>query len=235
LENLRPLKSGFMQRYRVIVNTSMYSNTYRVKAPSCLDESVKGGVMKRSLVVMLLAIGLFTVGSAITPEITVGADSTYKVGSGDVLEIVTWKEEDLSKEEIIVRNDGKISFPLLNDIQAGGRTPMEIKTDIERKLRRFVDNPAVTVMVRSLGSQKFYILGEVINTGEYDLVKNLTVMQAFAIAGGFTEWASKSKIILLRIEDGQEKIYTVDYKDVIKGKNFKQNIKLKANDTIIVP
>jgi len=191
--------------------------------------------MKRNLIIMLLTIGLFTAGIIITPETTAADDNTYKVSSGDVLEIVTWKEEDLSIEEIIVRNDGKISFPLLNDIQAGGRTPMEIKRDIERKLRRFVDNPAVTVMVRSLGSQKFYILGEVINTGEYDLVKNLTLLQAFAIAGGFTEWASKSKIILLRIEDGQEKIYTVNYKDIIKGKNFSQNIKLKANDTIIVP
>ena len=160
---------------------------------------------------------------------------SYKIGSGDVLEIVTWKEPDFSREAVLVRIDGKITFPLLGDIQASGRTPLLVKKEIEKGLKDFVDNPIVTVTVKSSGSQKFYILGEVVNTGEYNLIKDLTVLQAFALAGGFTEWASKKEIILLRNEDGEEKIIRVNYKNIIQGKDFSQNIHIKANDTIIVP
>ncbi len=160
---------------------------------------------------------------------------SYKIGSGDVLEIVTWKEPDFSREEILVRIDGKISFPLLGDIQASGQTPLQVKKEIEKGLKDFVDNPIVTVTVINPGSQKFYVLGEVVNTGEYALIKDLTVLQAFALAGGFTEWASKKEIILLRNENGKEKIIRVNYKNIIQGKDFSQNIYIKTNDTIIVP
>jgi len=160
---------------------------------------------------------------------------TYLIGSGDILEITTWKEADFSREELLVRLDGMITFPLLNDIQAKGRTPMQVKQDIEEKLKGYVESPVVTVTVRASGSKRFYILGEVVRTGEYPLVKGLTVLQAFALAGGFTEWASKKEIILLRNEDGKEKIYRVNYKEIIKGQDFSQNIKLQPDDTIIVP
>ncbi len=159
----------------------------------------------------------------------------YRIGSGDILEIITWKEADFSRENILVRNDGKISFPLLNDIMAGGKTTMQLKVDIESGLKNYVDSPMVTVTVTVPGSQKFYILGEVVNTGEYPLVKDLTVLQAFALAGGFTEWASKNEIILLRRENEKEKIIRISYKNIIKGKDLNANISVKANDTIIVP
>jgi len=106
---------------------------------------------------------------------------------------------------------------------------------IEAGLKDFVSNPEVTVHVRSPLSKRFYILGEVVNTGEYPLVKHLTVLQAFALAGGFTEWASKDEIILLRHEGGKDKIFRINYKDITRGKDFSQNLKLKADDTIIVP
>ncbi len=159
----------------------------------------------------------------------------YKIGSGDILEIITWKEPDFSREEVLVRTDGKISFPLLNDLPAAGRTPLQLKEDIETKLKQYIENPFVTISVRNPESQKFYILGEIARTGEYNLMKDLTVLQSFALAGGFTEWASKKEIILLRYEDGKEKIIRINYKDIVKGKDFSQNVKLKANDTIIVP
>jgi polysaccharide export outer membrane protein len=159
----------------------------------------------------------------------------YLIGAGDILEIVTWKEEDFTRAEVLVRFDGKISFPLLNDVQAEGLTPVELKRVIERGLKDYVSNPEVTVHVRSPLSKTFYILGEVANTGEYPLGKHLTVLQAFALAGGFTEWASKKEILLLRNIDGKDKIYRINYKDITKGKDFSQNIKLKADDTIIVP
>ena len=159
----------------------------------------------------------------------------YLIGAGDILEIVTWKEEDFTRGEVLVRFDGKISFPLLNDVQAEGLTPVELKRVIERGLKDYVSNPEVTVHVTSPLSKRFYILGEVVNTGEYPLAKHLTVLQAFALAGGFTEWASKKEIILLRNINGKDKIYRINYKDITKGKDFSQNINLKADDTIIVP
>ena len=184
-----------------------------------------------SITVLLLVL--------IFPQLLLGQETKtklpYKIQSGNVLEIVTWKEPDFSREEILVRSDGMITFPLLNDIQASGRTPMELKASIERGLKAFISNPIVTVSVRVPTVKRFYILGEVITTGEYDLIKELTVLQAFALAGGFTEWASKKEIIVLREEGGEKQSIRVNYKNIVKGKDFSQNIKIKANDTIIVP
>jgi polysaccharide export outer membrane protein len=159
----------------------------------------------------------------------------YRIGIGDILEIVTWKEPDFSRGEILVRTDGKISFPLLDDVPAAGLTPSQLKKKIEANLKEYVSTPNVTVTIRNAGSQRFYILGEVVNTGEYPLNKNLTVLQAFALAGGFTEWASKKEIILFRNENGKEKVIRINYKDIVKGKDFRQNVVIKADDTIIVP
>jgi len=166
---------------------------------------------------------------------TKSGPNSYRIGSGDILDINTWKENNFSKTGILVRIDGKISFPLLNDIQAAGQTPLQLKKKIEKKLKNFIENPVVTVTVTAPDSKKVYILGEVVNTGEYPLVKNLTVLQAFALAGGFTEWASKKEIILFRKEDGKDKTIRINYKNILKGKDFKQNVQLQADDTIIVP
>jgi len=160
---------------------------------------------------------------------------SYQIGVGDVLEITTWKEPDFTREQVLVRTDGKISFPLLNDFPAAGLSPMELKYNIEAGLKSYISNPVVTVHLKSPVSQKFYVLGEVARTGEYPLVKHLTVLQAFALAGGFTEWASKKEIILLRHEGGKDKIYRINYKEITKGQDFSQNLKLRADDTIIVP
>jgi polysaccharide biosynthesis/export protein len=159
----------------------------------------------------------------------------YRIGNGDILEIVTWKEPDFSRTEILVRLDGKISFPLLDDIQAAGRTPAELKNAIQSGLKAYVADPHVTVTIRDAGSQRFYILGEVARTGEYPIVKDLTVLQAFALAGGFTEWASKREIILFRREGDKENVIQVNYRDIVRDKSFKQNVMIQANDTIIVP
>jgi len=161
-------------------------------------------------------------------------DNYYKIGKGDILEIIAWKEEDFTRE-VFVRIDRKITFPLLDDIHADGRTTMEVKKEIETKLKEFIEDPIVTVILKSPMSQKFYILGEVLKTGEYQLAKKLTILQAFALAGGFTEWASKKEIILLRNENGIDKLIRVNYKNIIKGKDLSQNVNIKVNDTIIVP
>jgi polysaccharide export outer membrane protein len=158
----------------------------------------------------------------------------YRIGAGDVIRINVWKEPDLSLEASMVRIDGKITFPLLDDIHASGLTTMELKAVIEKQLSDYVEAPQVTVTLINPGSQKYYILGEVNSTGEYPLVKNLTIMQAFCIAKGFTEWASKKEIILFRREKEKERIIRVNYKDIVKG-DFSNNIPIKADDTIIVP
>jgi len=162
-------------------------------------------------------------------------EKSYTIGKGDILSIVTWKEPDLSKEEVLVRIDGNISFPLLNDVPAAGSTTVQLKDIIEIKLKKYVANPTVTVTVVSAESQKFYVLGEVVNTGEYSLNKELTILQAFALAGGFTEWAQKDEIILFRKYGNNKRVIRLHYKEIIESGDFSKNISIKANDTIIVP
>jgi polysaccharide export outer membrane protein len=183
-----------------------------------------------------------------TPQKTIAAEldqdiihmvnlkNNYKIGIGDVLDIVTWKEADFSRENIVVRLDGMISFPLLDDIAAAGLTPLQLKSHISSLLKKFIESPNVTVVVRSPASQRFYILGEVARTGEYAIQKELTIIQAFAMAGGFTEWATKKEIILIRKKpEGGTDVIKVDYKKLSQGKGLENNITLKADDTIIVP
>ncbi len=189
-----------------------------------------------TLLFFMLSFGCFAQYQKGNPSSSVENNSnTYIIDGGDILEIITWKEPELSKEEVLVRTDGKISFPFLDDLQAAGLTPIELKQKIEAGLKKYVEFPYVTVQVKKPDSKKIYILGEVLKTGEYPLEKRLTVLQAFALAGGFTEWASKKEIILLRYEDGKEKIYRVDYRKIIDGKDPSNNLVLRPHDTIIVP
>ena len=190
---------------------------------------------KTSLLLTLVPVIMLWCAATASAQQEKPKTTDYIIGIGDILEIVTWKEPDFSRNEILVRLDGKISFPLLDDVQAAGLTPTQLKKNIEAGLKEYVASPSVTVSIRNAASQRFYILGEVVHTGEYPLVKDLTVLQAFAIAGGFTEWASKKEIILFRRENGKERVIQINYKDIIKDKDFSQNVTIKADDTIIVP
>ena len=196
----------------------------------------KNSRVKWIFLFLLLGCAFFwgIAGSEAAGKTSASASTDYKIGVGDVLQITTWKEEDLSFEKVFVRNDGKITIPLLDDIQAAGRTTMGLKAEIQKRLSEFVEAPTVTVTLAIPGSQKYYILGEVLNVGEYPLVKKLTVVQAFALAKGFTEWASKDEIILFRRDNGKEQMIKIDYKDITKGK-LEKDIQLKADDIIIVP
>ena len=189
--------------------------------------------------IILLATTPFCYSQSEPPKNQVGESvnpaNIYIIGSGDILEIVTWKEPDFSREEIIVRLDGKITFPLLDDVMASGKTPTQLKFDIQNRLAEYVAEPHVTVTVRSAASKRFYILGEVVNTGEHPLVKDLTVLQAFARAGGFTEWASKKEILLFRRVNGKDEVIRINYKKIIQGQDFEQNVRIMPDDTIIVP
>lgn len=193
--------------------------------------------MKKKIVFSLWMITcLFWVASTVCATEPVGSKNVndYIIGIGDVLSINTWKEEDLSFDAVQVRNDGKITFPLLDDIPAAGKTTVELKKIIQKKLAEFVESPSVTITLMNPVSQRYYILGEVQVVGEYPLVKKLTIVQAFALAKGFTEWASKDKIILYRRTGQKEVMIKIDYDDIVKGQ-LNKDILLRADDIIIVP
>jgi polysaccharide biosynthesis/export protein len=162
-------------------------------------------------------------------------DDSFVIGNDDVLAINVWKEPDLSRS-IPVRSDGRISLPLVGEVQAAGRTPLNLEQDIANKLQPYLEEPEVTVMVQQINSQKFNILGKVGRPGSYPLTNSATVLDAIALAGGCRDFAKQGSIyILRRSPDGGESRIPFNYKDVIKGKNTAQNIRLQPHDTIVVP
>jgi len=169
-----------------------------------------------------------------TPAKPATDDPNYVIGAQDVLDISVWKEPEVSRT-VPVRPDGKISLPLLNDVQAAGLTPAQLAAQITEGLKKFVTNPQVTVIVTTINSQRVYILGEVARAGAYPLLPGMTLLQALSSAGGFTQYANVKKIYLLRQENGKQERHPFNYKDVIAGKNADQNLVLKAGDTIVVP
>jgi polysaccharide export outer membrane protein len=165
----------------------------------------------------------------------VAADSNvYVIGPEDVLYIHVWKEETLSKA-IPVRSDGKISLPLIDEIQAAGLTPLQLKEALLVKLKEFIDIPNVSVIVTEANSFKVYVSGQVRNPGVYRLRSKTSLLQLIPMAGGFTEWANEKKILVIRKENGNEKRMTLNYKKIVKGKAPDSNIDLKPGDTVIVP
>ena len=157
----------------------------------------------------------------------------YQIGKSDVLEINVWKEEELTRT-VNVRKDGKITLPLIDDVQAAGRSPMELKKVIEQKMTQYIESPSVTVIVQSQNSKQFYIIGEIAGTGAYPLTKDLTIIQGIALAGGFTEWADRDDILLLRRNEWGNKRIHIDYYEIVSGEGKEQNVMLQADDTIIV-
>jgi len=161
-------------------------------------------------------------------------DPNYSIAPEDVLTIDVWKEPEISRT-VPVRRDGKISLPLLNDLQAAGLTPTQLSSEIVEKLRATIVHPQVTVIVAQMSSLRVYVLGQVTRGGAYPLVPDMTVMQALSIAGGFTPYANVKKMFVMRKENGADKIFAVNYKEVISGRKTEQNIQLKPGDTIVVP
>ena len=164
-------------------------------------------------------------------DVVAGGDK-YIIGPEDVLHIFVWKEESLTKT-VPVRIDGKISLPLLDDIQAAGLTPLQLKEELTKKLKGFVDNPTVTVTVIEANSYKVFISGEVRNPGIVRLRSEITLVKLIIMSGGFTEWANKRKILIITKEDGKEKKITVNYNKIIDGDI--PDIAIKHGDTVIIP
>jgi polysaccharide export outer membrane protein len=168
---------------------------------------------------------------AVTPATT---DPAYVIGAEDVLDINVWKEPDMTRV-VPVRPDGKITLPLINDVQAAGSTPQQLASAVTEKLRKFLTEPQVTVIVTQINSQRVFVVGEVLRAGAFPLVPGTTVLQALASAGGFTTFANVKKIHVMRVVNGKHTELPFNYREVLKGDNPDQNIKLEPGDTVVVP
>ena len=157
----------------------------------------------------------------------------YVIGPDDVLGVLFWREKDISGD-VIVRPDGKITLPLLNDVQAAGMTTEELRASLTTAAARFVEEPNVTVVVRQINSRRVFITGQIGKPGPYVLSPGLTVMQLIALAGGLTEFADSKNIIIMRTEKGKPMAYRFNYKEVLDRKKLEQNIELKPGDTVVV-
>jgi polysaccharide biosynthesis/export protein len=163
------------------------------------------------------------------------ADENYVIGANDVLAINVWKEPEISRS-VPVRSDGKISLPLVGDIQAGGRTPHDLKDELTSKLKNYISEPEVTVMVQEIRSKKFNVMGQVARPGAFPITNSMTILDGLALAGGFRDFAKKKSIYVLRKNaDGTDARLPFNYKDVIGGKHAEQNVKLQPGDTVVVP
>lgn len=161
------------------------------------------------------------------------APPDYVIGADDTLRISVWKEPDMSVS-LPVRPDGKISIPLLNDVQAAGMTPMQLAASISEKLKKYIEDPRVTVVVTAMNSQRVFVLGEVTHSGPMTLLPGMTVLQALSSAG-FTQFSNLKAIYLLRVENGHEAKIPFKYKDAIRGKSTQTDLMLRPGDTIVVP
>ena len=158
----------------------------------------------------------------------------YVIGPEDVLSIVFWRDKDLSSE-VIVRPDGRISLPLLNEFEAAGLTTAQLREQLVAAADRYVQDPIVSVIVKQINSRRVFITGMVNKPGPYSLMSATTVVQLIAMAGGLQDYADREKVVVMRTENGRAVSYRFNYKQVIDGKNLKQNIELKPGDTVIVP
>jgi polysaccharide export outer membrane protein len=168
---------------------------------------------------------------SVTPATT---DPAYQIGPEDVLDISVWKEPDVSRV-VPVRPDGRISLPLINDVQAAGSSPQQLAKAISEKLRKYLNEPQVTVIVTAINSQRVFVVGEVLRAGAFPIIPGMTVLQALSSAGGFTTFADVKKIHVMRMRDGKHIELPFNYREVLKGDNPDQNIKLEPGDTVVVP
>lgn len=163
----------------------------------------------------------------------VGTSDTYVIGASDLLTVTVWKETTLSGQ-MLVRPDGMISMPLLGDIQAAGLTPQQLSNQIATKLKKYIQDPSVSVLLSQIHSKVVYMLGEVAKKGPIDMTPGMTLLQAISSAGGLTDYANKGKMYILRSEGGKQFKIPVRYKEALKG-DSNLNLVLKPGDTIVVP
>jgi polysaccharide export outer membrane protein len=167
------------------------------------------------------------------PEV-VALTEEYRVQPGDILEVSVWKEPDL-QADVLVRSDGALSFPLVGDITARGKTVAMLRGEITERLKRYIPNPVVNIATKAIGGNRVYVIGKVARPGEFPFVRPIDVMQALSLAGGATSFAALNDIVILHRENGQLKAIPFRYGDVERGRELAQNILLQSGDTVVVP
>ncbi len=207
----------------------MYRLTFVVTALLLTVAAVARAQVTSRPSALVAAPGSTTAGAgAVTPL------PDYVIGPDDLLSVVFWRDKDMSSD-VAVRPDGKITLPLLNDVQAAGLTPTQLRDRLTEEARRYVEDPNVTVVVRQINSRRVFVTGEVAKPGPYALGTSTTVLQMIATAGGLREYADAKHISVMRTENGRAVVYPFNYRDVERHKNLKQNLELKPGDTIVVP
>jgi polysaccharide export outer membrane protein len=173
-------------------------------------------------------------GSPGAPPAGIATTPDYVIGPDDILAIIVWREKDMSGE-VAVRPDGKITLPLVNEVQAAGLTPEQLRVSLTEAIGKLFEEPSVTVTVKAINSRKVFVTGQVGKPGPYPLIGPTNVMQLLAMAGGVLEYADAENISILRNENGKPVRLRLNYKDVSRGRNLSQNIELKPGDTVVVP
>ena len=192
--------------------------------------------MKKNIITFFLAsaVFLFTLSSHAGPTTSGNDLPSYLIGPGDILEISVWKEEGLQKE-VLVRPDGGISFPLVGEIEAGGKTAVQLQESIVKNIKRFIPDPVVTVSVLKVNDNKIFVVGKVKRAGEFIATHYIDIMQALAMAGGLDPYAKSGDIKILRRVNGKTQAIPFEYDTVAQGDRLEQNIILKSGDVVVVP
>jgi polysaccharide export outer membrane protein len=214
-------------------NGSALAGVRRACATAALSLSAIGLVGAQSPTLATQANNA-TAPTAVAVPAGVPTPADYVIGPNDVLTVVFWRDKDISGD-VVVRPDGRISVPLINELQASGLTPEQLRQQITTAAAKFVEDPTVSVVVKTINSRRVFITGQVGKPGEYPLSGPTTVLQLLAVAGGVHEFADSKNITIVRSENGRTVAYPFNYKDVLKRKNLKQNIELKPGDTVVVP
>lgn len=194
---------------------------------------------------LFLLAGLFCLTAVVSPALAeqpvvqkkplVQQEPIYRIGPSDILEIITWREEQLTRKDVVVRPDGRISLPLTDDIMAAGLTLMQLKYRITKALSHYLEAPQVYIMLTNPRHWEISVLGNVRKEGNFQMLKPTDVMQALAMAGGFNEWADKDEVFILRGIGPRQQRFLFEYSEVITGEKREQNIILKPGDIIVVP
>ena len=220
-----------MNRTILLAAALMLASTGMARAGAAQQSSKNDGKDKGTAIARNSATPTEAAKQEASPATT---DPAYVIGAEDMLDISVWKEPDVSRL-VPVRPDGRISLPLINDVQAAGLTPQQLAGMVAEKLRKYLNEPQVTVIVTAINSQRVFVVGEVLRAGAFPLLPGMTVLQALSSAGGFTTFADVKKIHVVRLRDGKQAELPFNYREVLKGDNPGQNIKLEPGDTVVVP
>jgi polysaccharide export outer membrane protein len=198
------------------------------------DQPMSNNILKRFIAVisLVIAANVFAQESRIPPVTSTVED--YKLNPGDIISISIWKEPDLQKD-VLIRPDGKFSFPLTGDIMASGRSVEEVREQVKKSLARFIPDLVVSISVLQIQGNKVYVIGQVGRPGEIVANPHIDVVQALALSGGMTSFADVNNISILRRTPTGQKAIPFKYRDIEKGKRLEQNIMLQAGDVVVVP